>query len=415
MAASSERGWRAVPRPVWTLGFVSLLMDTSSEMVHAFLPVFLVSTLGASVLLVGLIEGIAEGTASVTKVFSGAFSDWLGRRKLLVVLGYGLGALTKPVFAIAGTPVEVLVARFVDRVGKGIRGAPRDALIADVTPDGVRGAAYGLRQALDTVGAFAGPLLGIALLAALHGNMRLVFALAAVPGFLAVLLLALGIDEPESEAGSAAVPARFRIRDLRAFDRPFWSVIAIGSVFSLSRFSEAFLILRAQEVGLPLTLVPLVLIAMNAVYALVSTPAGGLSDRFDRRLVLAAGLVALIAADLVLASWDSVAGALVGAGLWGLHLGLTQGLFGAMVADTAPARLRGTAFGLFHLVSGSTLLLASLLAGGLWQGLGSPAPFVCGAGLSGIALMGLLFFIGRDVRRGRAGQREARDEGTSVA
>jgi MFS family permease len=413
MAASSERGWRAVPRPVWTLGFVSLLMDTSSEMVHAFLPVFLVSTLGASVLLVGLIEGIAEGTASVTKVFSGAISDWLGRRKLLVVIGYGLGALTKPVFAIARTPVEVLLARFVDRVGKGVRGAPRDALIADVTPDGVRGAAYGLRQALDTVGAFTGPLLGIALLTVLQGNMRLVFALAAVPGLLAVLLLLLGVEEPESGVGPAEGSARFRIRDLRGFDLAFWGVVAIGCVFSLSRFSEAFLVLRAKEVGLPLTLVPLVMIAMNAVYALVSTPAGGLSDRFDRRLMLAGGLAALIVADLVLAFWSSVTGALVGAGLWGLHMGLTQGLFGAMVADTAPARLRGTAFGLFHLVSGLTLLLASLLAGGLWEELGSPAPFVCGAGLSGLALIGLLFFIGRDARHGRAGRRETQGAGVS--
>jgi MFS family permease len=370
-------------------------MDTSSEMIHAFLPVFLVSTLGASTTLVGVIEGIGEATASVTKVFSGAISDWFGRRKLLAVLGYGLAALTKPVFALAVTPFEVLVARFADRVGKGIRGAPRDALVADVTPDAVRGAAYGLRQALDTVGAFAGPLLGIALLAALGGSLRAVFAVATVPALVAVALLALGVEEPGQASAPAGSRPRFRRSDLRALGAPFWVVVAIGGVFTLARFSEAFLILRAREVGLSLTWVPLVLIAMNLVYAVVSTPAGALSDRIDRRIVLAGGLVSLIAADLVLAQVASIPGALAGAGLWGLHMGLSHGLLAALVADTAPERLRGTAFGLFHLVSGGALFLASLLAGALWQSFGSSYTFLCGAGLSAVALVGLLALVRR--------------------
>lgn len=395
MADTSSTGWRAVPRTVWALGFVSLFMDTSSEMIHAFLPVFLVSTLGASATLVGVIEGIAEGTASVTKVFSGAISDWFGRRKLLVVIGYGLGALTKPVFALAATPFDVFAARFVDRIGKGVRGAPRDAMVADVTPIRVRGAAYGLRQALDTVGAFAGPLLGIILLAAFSGEMRSVFAFAILPALVAVVLLAFGVDEPPHVRREAEEPLRMRAPDLGSLAAPFWVVVAIASVFTLARFSEAFVILRAREAGLPLTFVPVVMIVMNGVYAVVSTPAGGLSDRVDRRLVLAGGLASLIAADLVLACFGSIAGALVGAGLWGLHMGLSQGLFAAMVADSAPHRLRGTAFGLFNLASGTALFLASLLAGILWENFGSAATFLCGAGFSGVALAGLLVLVRR--------------------
>jgi MFS family permease len=396
VAYSSVTGWRAVPRTVWALGFVSLFMDVSSEMIHALLPVFLVTTLGASVMLVGVIEGIAEGSASVTKVFSGALSDWLGRRKPLAVLGYCLGALTKPVFAVAVTPFEVLAARFVDRVGKGIRGAPRDALVADVTPLDVRGAAYGLRQALDTVGAFAGPLLAIGLLAILGGDVRTVFAIAIVPATIAVTLLILGVEEPPRQTREATEPVRFTGHALRSLASPFWMVVALGVVFTLARFSEAFLVLRAQEVGMPLTFVPVVMIAMNLVYAIVSTPAGSLSDNVDRRLVLVAGLVSLITADVVLAAFDGVTGALAGAGLWGLHMGLSQGLFAAMVADAAPTRLRGTAFGLFNLASGVALFFASLLAGFLWERFGSAATFLCGATLAGVALAGLLVLVCRD-------------------
>ncbi len=385
----------AVPRTVWALGFVSMFMDVSSEMVHAFLPVFLVSTLGASASLVGLIEGIAEGTALVTKVLSGAISDWFGKRKLLAVVGYSLSALTKPVFAVAVTPVEVLAARLVDRIGKGIRGAPRDALVADVTPEAVRGAAYGVRQALDTVGAFVGPLAAIVLVAVFRFDLRTVFALAIIPGLLAVLLLALGVEEPRGAATPAGARERFHPRELRKLAAPFWIVVAIGAAFTLARFSEAFLVLRAQEVGLPLAYVPSVMIAMNLVYALVSTPAGELSDRRDRRVVLASGLAPLIAADLVLAYVGSVPGALVGAALWGLHMGVTQGLFAALVADTAPAALRGTAFGVFNLVSGASTLLASVIAGTLWQRFGSGATFLAGATLSGVALAGLLALVRR--------------------
>jgi MFS family permease len=382
--------WRTVPRTVWVLGLVSLFMDTSSEMIHALLPVFLVSTLGASATLVGVIEGIAEATGSVTRVFSGAISDRFGRRKLLVALGYGLAALTKPVFAVAVTPFEVLGARFVDRVGKGIRGAPRDALVADLTPAELRGAAYGLRQSLDTVGAFLGPALAIALITLFAAGLRTVFAVAIVPAAIAAALVVLGVEEPRAAPAQPSEPLRFRRRDLRSLAAPFWIVVAIGAVFTLARFSEAFLVLRAQQLGMPLALVPLVMIAMNLVYSAVSTPAGDLSDRVDRRLVLAAGLAALVAADGVLALAGSAAAVLGGAALWGAHMGLTQGLFAALVADTAPPRLRATAFGLFHLVSGGSLFLASLIAGALWEAVGPAATFLCGGALATLALLGLL-------------------------
>jgi MFS family permease len=380
---------------VWALGVVSLCMDTSSEMIHAFLPVFLVSTLGASAALVGVIEGIAEAAASVTRVFSGAISDWFGKRKALTVIGYGLAAVTKPVFALAVTPFEVLGARFVDRVGKGIRGAPRDALVADVTPAELRGAAYGVRQALDTVGALAGPLLAIGLFTALDGNLRLLFGIAVIPSALAVALLVLGVEEPRGVSRNAADPVRLAGTELRGLPAAFWVVVGIGVVFTFARFSEAFLVLRAREAGLPLPWIPAVMIAMNLVYAVVSAPAGRASDRGDRRRVLAGGLAAMIAADLVLAFSAGAGGVLFGAGLWGLHMGLTQGLFAAMIADAAPAQLRGTAFGLFSLLSGAALFLASAIAGLLWQTFGSAAAFLAGAGFSALALVGLLALVRR--------------------
>jgi len=382
-----------IPRTVWALGAVSMLMDISSEMIHALLPVFMVSVLGAGALAVGLVEGIGEATASIVKLFSGALSDRLGKRKLLVALGYGLGALSKPLFALAPTVGWVLAARFSDRVGKGIRGAPRDALIADVTPAEQRGAAFGLRQALDTVGALAGPLLAIGLLALFAGDMRAVFWCALVPGSAAVAVLILFVREPGHAQPAEKIPPmkrpRLRWHDLAALGRPFWAVTLLGVVFTLARFSEAFLVLRAQGAGLALAWVPLVLVIMNAVYSVTAYPAGAYSDRVDRRIVLAAGLAVLIAADLVLALATGVYAVFAGIALWGLHLGLTQGLLAALVADTAPPARRATAFGWFNLVAGVALLLASLIAGALWQWAGPAATFYAGAIFAALALAGL--------------------------
>lgn len=388
-------GLRAVPRGVWALGFVSMFMDISSEMVHSLLPVFLVGTLGASVVLVGLIEGVAEATASISKVFSGWLSDRLGKRKLLAVIGYGLGALTKPVFPLAITPFEVLGARFADRIGKGIRGAPRDALVADITPPEVRGAAYGLRQGLDTVGAFVGPLVAMGLMVLFSNNIRSVFAWAVVPAVIAVLLLVFGVEEPGRGATAERRPSVIRWSDIRDMGHAYWSVVAVGVVFTMARFSEAFLVLRARDVGLAMALVPIVMVLMNVVYAIVATPAGSLSDRMDRRVLLATGLGVLVLADVALAMLPSVSGVLLGVALWGLHMGLTQGVLAAVVADAAPDHLRGTAFGVFNLASGAAMLAASALAGVLWAGFGPSATFVAGAAFAGLAALGLVFVLRR--------------------
>lgn len=360
-------------------------MDVSSESIHALLPLFLTGTLGASVALVGLIDGVAEATASISKVFSGYLSDRFGRRKPLILFGYALGALTKPLFAIATAPSLVFGARFADRIGKGLRGAPRDALVADVTPEPIRGRAYGLRQALDTAGAFAGPLLAIGLMWLFADNMRAVFWVAVIPAALAVLCVLIGVEDRgvPAEAREARPPIRFK--DLRGLDGAFWAVVAVGVVFTLARFSEAFLILRASDQGLPLALAPLVLVVMNIVYAVGAYPAGALSDKVPAQFILVAGLAALIGSDLALAFAPGLAGAFAGIILWGVHMALTQGLFAKLVAARAPRTLRGSAFGVFNLVTGIAMLLASVIAGLLWDRIGPGATFVAGAGFATLA------------------------------
>ncbi len=377
-----------IPRGIWVLGFVSMLMDISSEMIHSLLPLFLVGSLGLSVLMVGLIEGLAEATALIVKVFSGALSDYIGKRKGLAVLGYAIGALTKPLFAIASGAGLVITARLLDRVGKGIRGAPRDALVADIAPPEVRGAAFGLRQSLDTVGAFTGPLLAVGLMLLWANDFRAVFWVAVIPGVLSVLLLLWGVQEPERHQDAPTSNPISRA-NLQRLDAAYWWVVGIGAVFTLARFSEAFLVLRAQESGVAIAWVPLVLVAMNLVYAASAYPFGWLSDRVSHVKLLVGGTLVLIAADLVLASGSDTTTLLVGIGLWGVHMGMTQGLLATMVADTAPADLRGTAFGMFNLVSGVALLLASVLAGWLWDAHGAAATFQGGAVLAVLALLGL--------------------------
>lgn len=389
MASSEGLVRPGIPQGVWILGFVSLLMDVSSEMIHSLLPLFL-TTLGTSAVVIGLMEGLAESTALIVKVFSGALSDYFGKRKALAVIGYGLGALTKPLFAIATGAGLVTAARLIDRVGKGIRGAPRDALVADLTPPAVRGAAFGLRQSLDTVGAFLGPLLAVGLMLLWESDFRAVFWVAAIPGAAAVLLLLVGLKEPAHAEHSGKRVNPLRREHLARLSGAYWWVVAIGAVFSLARFSEAFLVLRAHQSGVAMALVPLVMVAMNLVYSLSAYPFGKLSDRASHRAMLAVGLVVLIASDLVLAidsHWSVVLG---GVALWGVHMGITQGLLARMVADTAPAELRGTAFGFFNLMSGIAILIASVVAGFAWDQLGAPATFLAGAGFAAIALLALL-------------------------
>ncbi len=381
---------RAIPPGIWALGFVSMLMDVSSEMIHALLPVYLVTVLGTSALTVGVIEGIAEATASITKIFSGAISDWLGKRKLLAALGYGLAAVTKPVFPLAPTVGWVVAARFVDRIGKGIRGAPRDALVADLAPAHLRGASFGLRQSLDTVGAFLGPLVAIVLMWVTADNFKAVFWVAVLPAFLALALIVFVVREPQRPAGLRKVRFPLHRDEIARLGRPYWLVLVLATVFTLARFSEAFLVLRAQALGLQLMLIPAVLVLMNVVYALAAYPAGVLADLGGRYRVLVIGLLLLVTADLVLAFVPGIAGVAVGVALWGLHLGFTQGLLATLVADTSPAELRGTAFGIFNLLTGVALLAASVLAGLLWDRIGAQGTFLAGGGFAVLALLGFL-------------------------
>jgi len=388
MTITTKSILRQIPAGVWVLGFVSLLMDISSEMIHSLLPLFMVTTLGASALAVGLIEGLAESTALIVKVFSGTLSDYLGKRKELALFGYALGALTKPLFAIATSLGIVLTARLMDRVGKGIRGAPRDALVADIAPPHIRGAAFGLRQSLDTVGAFLGPLLAVGLMLLWANDFRAVFWVAVIPGLMAVALLLFGVHEPERHEGEKRSNP-IRKENLKRLGAPYWRVVGIGAVFTLARFSEAFLVLRAQQGGIPVALVPLVMVAMNVIYAASAYPFGMLSDRMSHKTLLAIGLVVLIAADLVLAHSDHWGIVIAGVVLWGVHMGITQGLLATMVADTAPADLRGTAYGFFNLMSGIAMLIASGIAGLLWDQLGASFTFYAGAAFCVIALAGL--------------------------
>jgi MFS family permease len=377
-----------IPRGVWVLGFVSLLMDISSEMVHSLLPLFMVSVLGASAFAVGLIEGLAESTALIIKVFSGVLSDYLGKRKGLALFGYALGALTKPFFALSGSINMVLAARLLDRIGKGVRGAPRDALVADMTPASVRGAAFGLRQALDTVGAFVGPLLGVGLMLAWANDFRAIFWVATVPGLLAVALLMFGLEEPPS-ATEKKRKNPISKANLRRLGGPYWWTVGIGGLFTLARFSEAFLVLRAQQSGVAMAWVPLIMVAMNLVYSISAYPFGKLADRVNHGTLLFIGLLMLMAADLVLARNNGWISLVFGVVLWGVHMGMTQGLFSTMLADTAPADLRGTAFGFFNLLSGVAMLIASALAGWLWDQFGPSYTFYASAIFSGLAMLSL--------------------------
>jgi MFS family permease len=389
-----------IPRTVWVLGLVSLLMDVSSEMIHGLLPVFMVTVLGTSATTVGIIEGVAEATALIVKIFSGALSDFLGRRKLLAAIGYGMAAFTKPMFALATGTGWIFTARFIDRIGKGIRGAPRDALIADVTPPSIRGAAFGLRQSLDTVGAFAGPLLAMGLMLLWANDFRAVFWVAVVPAFLSLALLIAGVRDPDTPKlpGKRAFPIS-RVA-LRSLPRAYWWVVAVGAALTLARFSEAFLVLRAQQGGLAIAFIPMVLVVMNVIYAGFAYPLGKLADRISHGRLLAFGIVPLIGADLALAHSGELAWLATGLVCWGIHMAATQGLLATMVADTAPENLRGTAFGLFNLAGGIAMLAASTVAGMLWDAFGAPATFYAGALFAAAALILLLISVA-DTRQRR--------------
>lgn len=386
-----ERSLRRIPSSIWVLGFVSLLMDISSEMIHSLLPLFMVTILGTGTIAVGIVEGLAESLALIVKVFSGTLSDYWGRRKGLALFGYALGACTKPLFAVASGIELILTARLLDRVGKGVRGAPRDALVADLAPPHLRGAAFGLRQALDTVGALLGPLLAVGLMLLWANDFRAVFWVAVVPGLMSVGLLLFGVHEPaRQQTRKGKNPLQWN--NLTRLSPSYWWVVAIGAIFTLARFSEAFLVLRAQQGGIPIALVPLVMVAMNLIYSLSAYPFGKLADRMSHLKLLTGGLLVLMTADVVLAAHDHWSVVLLGVILWGLHLGMTQGLLATMIADTAPADLRGTAYGFFNLASGLAMLFASALAGFLWDQIGPSFTFYAGAIFCVTALLGLMLY-----------------------
>jgi len=385
---------RAIPGGVWALGLVSLFMDVSSEIIHGLLPVFLVTVIGANVATVGFIEGLGEAVALIVRVFSGALSDRLAQRKPLIIAGYLLGTLSKPLFALANGVGLVITARVSDRIGKGLRGAPRDALVADLSPASIRGAAYGLRQTLDSLGAFLGPLLGIILMFALNNAYRSVFWLAVIPGFIALGILILFVREPTRHK-AASSSRRLLFTDVRSLSSSYWIVLAIGVVFTMARFSEAFLLLRAENLGLAPHWIPGILLVMSLFYAITAYPAGRLSDRIGRISLLIVGLLFLVCADTILAFANQVIWVVIGAGIWGIHMGFTQGLFSALVADTASEDLRGTAFGIYGLATGLSILFASIFAGWLWDIYGPRATFFAGAGFSIAALIGLLIYQSR--------------------
>ncbi|WP_235185914.1 MFS transporter [Methylomarinum vadi] len=380
----------AIPRTIWALGFVSLFMDLSSELIHSLLPVFLVTTLGASAITVGLIEGFAEGVAHIVKVFSGALSDFFARRKLALLLGYGLAAVSKPLFPLAESVGLVFAARFLDRIGKGIRGAPRDALVADIAPAEIRGACYGLRQSMDTIGAFLGPLSAMFLLWLLNDSINWVLWFACIPALIAVLLIVVAVDEPALHSRDQEMQLTFNPAMISRFSRAYWWVLITGALFTLARFSEAFLVLRAQQIGLSIVWIPSVMVMMNLCYALSAYPVGILSDRFNKRWLLATALLILILADLLLAHTVSISVLMLGACCWGLHMGFSQGVLTTLVAETTPLEFKGTAFGLFNFTCGILSLLASFIAGWLWDRLGAEFTFYGGAAFSLLALI-LLF------------------------
>ncbi len=392
LPVSPKRVYRRLPPGIWSLGFVSMFMDISSELVHSLLPIFMATVLGTSMVTIGIIEGSAEGVAAIAKVFSGAISDYCGKRKTLAVAGYTLSAITKPIFPMAKTIGWVFGARFVDRIGKGIRGAPRDALVADIAPLHLRGAAYGLRQSLDSVGAFIGPLMAVVFMIWFTNNIRAVLWVAVVPAFIAVFILITAVREPDPPVRTADPQKRLTLTDSKRLTMRYWLVVVLGAVFTLARFSEAFLILRAQDIGLALAYVPIIMIVMNIFYSIFAYPAGAAADRFSARPLLVFGLAILVLADIVLAVAGSPWITFVGAALWGLHMAFTQGLLSKLIADTAPTDLRGIAFGVFNFVSGLALFLASVIAGSLWTVFGAPATFFAGASFAIIAAMGLLLY-----------------------
>jgi len=388
---STPSGWRkGLTRNVIILGFVSLLNDGASEMIYPLLPVFLTAVLGAGPVALGIIEGIAESTASLLKLTSGYLSDRVRRRKGWIVAGYSISNVIRPLIAIATSWPQVLALRFSDRVGKGLRTSPRDAIIADSTPPEFRGMAYGFHRAMDHGGAIIGPLLATGLLLVLHDtpqeNLKTVFLLSFIPGLLAVCLLFVGLREKPVDGPRPALSSGFNFRAAWAgMPAGFRKYLAIILAFTLGNSTDAFLLLRAQQLGVSIALLPAIWVALHVVKMGFSVPGGILSDRIGRKKVIVTGWIvyALVYGGFAFASsqWHVWALFMV----YGVYFGLTEGVEKALVADFAPVHLRGSAFGLYHLIVGIGALPASLLFGLVWQKFGAAAAFGMGASLAMLA------------------------------
>jgi len=379
-----------IPQNVWVLGIVSLLMDLSSEMILSILPIFLVTGLGVSVLTLGLIEGFAEGAASVIKAFSGMLSDYLKKRKILIVIGYGLSTLTKPFFALASTATWIFTARLVDRLGKGIRGAPRDSLIADSTSTKIRGAAYSLRQSLDTLGALLGPIIAIIILYLTTNNFRFVLWFAVIPAVLCIVVLIFGVKETALKKTVLKKKSYFLFKNFLKITPVIWLFFLTVFILNLGHFSEAFLLLRSQEIGLKVSFIPIVFVVMNVAYAIVAVPFGHLADKIGFFIPIVCGFLILVLSNIILALTNGIEWMFAGIIFWGIHLGMTQGLLLAIVAQLSPLELRGTSFGLLHSITGAALFVASLIAGYLWQYYNSGLIFIVSAVITSV---GIAFFI----------------------
>jgi len=384
---------KKIPKSIWTLGIVSLFMDISSEIIHSLLPIFMVSILGSSIIAIGIVEGISEATFLLIRIFSGVLSDYLGKRKIISVIGYGISALSKPLFPLANSVSLILIARFFDRLGKGVRESPRDALIGDIAPKSIRGACFGLRQSLDTIGALIGPIVAILGLLIFSNNIRAILWVSVIPAILSVVIFIVGIHDVEHKYTEDEKTFIFKFKNIFKIGTEYWQIVLIGGLLNLARFSDAFLILKAYELGLPITYVPLVMVLMNCFYAVSSYPAGILSDNINRKFILIIGIVFLIIADLVLAFTDSTWMLALGVGFWGMHMAFTKGILDAMVTDTASIRLLGSAYGIFNFVCGIAVLFASIISGVLWQVYGPFYSFSVGAFLAFLACLSLSLLI----------------------
>lgn len=355
-------------------------MKISSVIVFTLSPLFMTQVLGASIFAVGILEGILEVITLLARIFSGIISDYIHKRKSIIVVGYIFALISRPFLALATRMEDVFLGRAFDRIGNGLDATPRDALVGDLAPPQIKGACYGLRESLSRAGSFAGALLVMALLWLTEGNFSLVFWIGSIPTVLALMVLVIFVkDSPNQQAQHKKPTHKFKLKDLKKLPLPFWLILLLSGLFMLSNFSGAFLILRAEQTGLDLHLTSLVMIIQNLATAGTAYPVGYLSDKMGRRSMMGVGIVLIVCSDLLLAWGGSLYTILGGVLLWGAEIGITQSILAVFLADTCPQDLRGTGFGLFHFINGCCLLLANVFAGWIWHDVNPSAMFLASA------------------------------------